>query len=433
MRGYPIWDSMLNCWIMPIVHPDFMRQGHSDYGTVILHDFARAQEIATNGLQRHAKTYLRDPLVPHAWHWAHNIPFDARIAFDIETPWKSEDESELDFDNLGETQRKIDRISFAYKAHHAMSLEWIPINMPVIRHILGLNQPKVVWNESFDVPIIRGNGVEINGPIHDGMVMWHILHPGLPKKLGFVATFLCPDQERWKHLSHVQPAFYNATDSDIEWRCVEEAERQLRAIGRWHVYQQQVMAVNVPLGYMSRMGMPIRLEARMEAAEKLDALLDSNFTAVQEAVPDDIKKLEAKKPKKLPKGAKVSEVLKIKEVKVCSKCGCWPVTKTKHTTPKKSACYGAEITKQTASVLVPAILHPFNANSPKQILEYFKAKGIQPVMKKTKDGMKATTDEKSIKILRAKHPEDQLLPLILHRRKLEKLSGTYVGRIEDVS
>jgi DNA polymerase I-like protein with 3'-5' exonuclease and polymerase domains len=264
------------------------------------------------------------------------------------------------------------------------------------------------------------------------MVMWHILHPGLPKKLGFVATFLCPDQERWKHLSGAKPAFYNATDADVEWRCVDECERQLKAAGRWHVYEQQIMAVKKPLSFMSKMGMPVDPEKRLDAAHRLEQLLDSNFTAVQQATKDSTaRKRERKKPRQVPKGGEMTTEIVLKEVWQCDTCGLYGFAKSKHT--KKVCGMGSkpEIVKVVASVDVPVLIHPFNANSPKQIVDYCREHKYDVPMKRDKDGnFKPTTDEKAIKILRAKYPDDPLFPHILHKRKLEKLAGTYIGRLE---
>ena len=53
----------------------------------------------------------------------------------------------------------------------------------------------------------------MNGPIHDGMVMWHLLNSDLRKGLGFVATFYCKGLPRWKHLAATEPAQYNAVDA----------------------------------------------------------------------------------------------------------------------------------------------------------------------------------------------------------------------------
>jgi DNA polymerase I-like protein with 3'-5' exonuclease and polymerase domains len=105
-----------------------------------------------------------------------------------------------------------------------------------------------------------------------------------------------------------------------------------------------------------------------------------------------------------------------------------PVTKTSH--PKKK-CFKnhPDLVETEMVVTVKAVLLPFNCASPKQLLEYMKHKGHKVIMKRNKP----TTDEKALKLLQGKYPEDKLYPLVLERRKLDKLAGTYVGRLEEVT
>ncbi len=438
MRGYAIWDQQRNCWIMPTVHPDFLRAGHSDYGAVLLSDVQRAlvlREMAPDSMKRYYR-YTLDPTESETWNWIKGLVNaiklfpTLKLAFDIETPWKSDDEGESDYDDLGEHQKRIDRISFAYYGGQAISFDYtLPWAKEVVDYLLGLPCEKVVWNEGFDVPILKSHGHKFNGIIHDGMIMWHVLHPGLPKKLGFAASMLLPKQERWKHLSHTNPAFYNATDSDVELQCVEEITRQLQAEGRWQTYQEQIMYVNVPLVYMGNQGMPVNPDKRMEAAGKLNVLLAENFSKVQAVTDyDALRRTKATKPKKLDEGDTRVKMLALKKVKRCENCRQWPVTKTKHT-KKQCPSHDPKIVEDVATVEVDAVRYAFNANSPKQILEYMKFRNHRPIMRGRPP--KPTTDEKAIKQLMARHPEDKLYPLILERRKQEKLAGTYVGRLDE--
>jgi hypothetical protein len=432
VRGYPIWDSMRGAWLMPTVHPDYLRQGNSNFGAVIIHDFQRA--IALRGVPYTPvhKTYSLDPSPEEALAWArvyvkvHSHRY--RLAFDIETPWKDDDEGDSDTDTDFH-KVTIDRISFAYAPNHALSIPWHADYRPVIDTLLSGSFDKVVWNRGFDVPAVRANGIKVNGIIHDGMVMWHVLQSDLPKKLGFAATFLVPSQERWKHLSQAQPAYYNAVDSDVEAQAVVECERQLRANGMWNVYLEQVMMPDVPLTYMSGEGMPVDPEKRWESAEKLDDLLAVNFEKVQEVVPHVLRKVKVSpKIRNIPEGGLAMSVVQLKKVKMCKSCNAMPVTKTSH--PKKK-CFKnhPDLVETEMVVTVKAVLLPFNCASPKQLLEYMKHKGHKVIMKRNKP----TTDEKALKLLQGKYPEDKLYPLVLERRKLDKLAGTYVGRLEEVT
>lgn len=435
MRGYPIWDQMRNCWIMPTVHPDFMREGNSEYGRVLVHDFERAIGLEGKVYKRQTyPNYTLDPDPTEAYLWGSAYRLDLqnnptiKLAFDIETPWKGVDE-EVSASDLKDEQRKITRISFCYRAGYSMSIPWKPEYFSAIQHILSTTGPKIVWNEHFDCPVIRGNQVIINGIIHDGMNLWHVLYPELRKKLSFAATFLCPEQERWKHLSHVNPALYNAIDSDVELQCVLECERRLQARGTYTVYRDQILYVNLPLTAMSKAGMPVDEDTRWDSAEKLDDLITLNFNAVQVATEGIARKKEYKKFKQLPEGAVVVKESVLKIVKVCSKCNQVYTSKTAHYKGgKKNPCYGAETLKEPRATQVDVTIMPFNPGSWQQILQYGKEKGHRKISYKGK----STTDDKALKKLCAYYPDDKLYPLILESRKLDKLAGTYIGRIEHV-
>jgi DNA polymerase I-like protein with 3'-5' exonuclease and polymerase domains len=75
-------------------------------------------------------------------------------------------------------------------------------------------------------------------------------------------------------------------------------------------------------------------------------------------------------------------------------------------------------------------LAPFKP-SRDQLIRYQGVMGrIVPMTKDKKTGkMKPTMDEKAIEQLSAKHPEDPLYPLVLLYREIDKIAGTYVGRI----
>lgn len=76
------------------------------------------------------------------------------------------------------------------------------------------------------------------------------------------------------------------------------------------------------------------------------------------------------------------------------------------------------------------VLEDFNPSSTKQVQAYLRAKGYKvPVDRKTR---KPTSGEEVILGLKAKHPEDPILPLIWEARKCQKsasyLAETYLGR-----
>lgn len=77
-----------------------------------------------------------------------------------------------------------------------------------------------------------------------------------------------------------------------------------------------------------------------------------------------------------------------------------------------------------------AILGDFNPTSPKQVLNYLRAKGYKiPKHRTTK---KETSNDEGLEVLMRQHPKDEVLPLILEARHLLKaqsyLSDNIIGR-----
>src|SRR5690606_22054324 len=93
-----------------------------------------------------------------------------RLAYDIENPWKGEDEEELAGNDQPEGAPIITRIGFAYThpsaGRQVLSVPWNGAYIPAIRMVLESEGEKVVWFAGHDNPIIHANGVEINGVIH---------------------------------------------------------------------------------------------------------------------------------------------------------------------------------------------------------------------------------------------------------------------------
>lgn len=429
-RGY-VQPGPLGTHILPTVHPSFIQRGQSKYSAPFIHDLQRAVAIAEKGLPMEVTNYLLDPLAGQAMVWARDVVQSnlRYLAFDIETPYKAEDEGEV-ADGDDPTYHIL-RIGFAVEGRRALSVPWSPEYFPVIRLLLGSRFPKVVWNGSFDVPRVKAAGFPVNGTIHDGMVAWHILHSDLPKGLGFVATFTCPDQPRWKHLNSSQPAFYNATDADVELRSMVAIEEELRRVGLWEVYERDVVQLDPILKHMEDKGMPINGEVRLDRAVRLEEKLQSVMARMEDAVPQAARKVEHvyKKAPKETSGLQSRRV--IRPVSTCSACGGISPTKPHFRVTKKkpNPCAGAKAVQKEVEVEEWYRLAPFKP-SREQLIRYQQVMGRKVPMttdKKTKK-KKPTMDEKAIKGLISLYPSDILYPSILEYRELDKLAGTYIGR-----
>lgn len=427
--------------ILPTVHPSFIQRGQSRWSAPFINDLQKAVHLARNGMPAEFTDYRLDPSPMDALTWARvylqhlSKNPETYLAFDIETPGKGEDEEDVDTDSDAPDRTwNIERIGFSYAPLSALSIPWAPEYMAAIRLVLGSAGPKVVWNAGFDVPRVRRAGVSIAGTIHDGMVAWHILHSDLPKKLGFVATFTCPWQPAWKHLSGSKPAFYNATDADVEFRSMVAIERELRGSGLWEVYQRDVLDLEPILVHMSSKGMPVDGQVREDRAVKLAEKLGQARRRLEECVPIEARRIEHvyKNTPKCVEGLLLRPATRT--VPVCPGCGLERPRKDHFKTyvKKKNPCAGKVPVETEVSVDEYYRLSEFSP-SRDQLVRYHHwfRRPLPQVWDKKANRRRVSFAEGEIKKLILRYPDDIIYPTILEYRSLDKIAGTYIGRPVD--
>ncbi len=431
--------------IIPTVSPRFILQGQAKYSSAFINDVRKATQLAATGFPVQLTEYLLDPLPEQAYAWALEyraaIAADPsiRLAYDIETPWADEDESERGEDDSW----TILRVAFSYKPFHALAVRWAPEYMAAIRLLLGSSGAKVDWNgANFDRPRIRNAGVELNGPQHDAMVAWHVLHSDLPKSLAFVATFTCPFQPEWKHLSSREPAFYNATDADVTLRSMIAIEEGLRSIPNlWEVYERDIIRLDPVLRSMEAAGMPINPATRLDRAGKLTELLAQVTAEIEALAPPQLRKYSpAAGYIKAPISTDgLVQIIVESEVKRCSHCQLVNPTKPhfkrfKKPTLKKpqNPCCEASITTATEEVTRWAMLEPWSTSS-KNLLAFqqFHGRIIPQKWDKKLGRRKPSMGREGLNQCARKYPKEPLYPLVLRQRELQKIAGTYIGYIEE--
>lgn len=440
VRGYV--NNLNGIHHIPTVGPGFIQRGNSRWSAPFIHDLQKAVKLAAFGMPPQVTDYTLDPLPYVALDWAREylraLAADPtiRLAFDIETPGKGEDEEDVDTDSDAPDRTwTIHRIGFSYKPLHALSIPWEPAYLAAIRCLCESAGDKVVWNAGFDVPRIRRTGIALNGTIHDGMVAWHILHTDLPKRLGFVATFTCPWQPAWKHLSGARPAFYNATDADVELRSMIEIEAELRKTGLWEVYEHDVLDLDPILVHMQIRGMPVDNDVRLDRAIKLADEQLKVRQDMQNAVPLEARKID-KVFVKTPKdtiGLQTRPGTRL--VPRCAICGAERPRKDhfKRFVKKFNPCADGSVHQVEQVVEEYYRLAEFTP-SRDQLMRYHAHLGRpNPMIWDKKAGKrKVSFGAREILGLTGRYPDDTLYKLILQYRKLDKLAGTYIGRVEDV-
>jgi len=420
-RGYvALWRKH---YLVPSVHPSYILRGNPNYAAVLIHDIQLAMRVAAGGYHRTTTQYrlnVESLEAARIWVDYHTKNPTTPIAFDIETSGKARDEDLLD----PKATNPITRISFATAPTYAISVKVTKRYKPLIASTLALPNPKVVWNAAFDCPRLRAAGYTINGTIYDGMVAWHVLHSDLPKSLGFAASLLLDDQPQWKHLGRENPAYYNATDSDVALRLTLRIWELLKEVGMWDLYREQIVDCEPVFQRMHTAGMPIDLTVRKAHAITLAEKLDGLYDQIQGLIPAMLKPTKRythmdQAQRRYPEGHTIQAFTHTKRCPVCGKTG---------SLNQRHPCLRTDPSLELEPVTVPSeaweVPQPF-VISWQNIQKWQDFQGHQAIKRRGK----RTTDETALRSLMLKYPEDALYPLVLDYREAQKLAGTYIGRL----
>lgn len=190
------------------------------------------------------------------------------------------------------------------------------------------------------------------------------------------------------------------------------------------IYERDVFGLNPLLDRMSQRGMPVDAATRVRVVSDVAiqrGLVLAKIRALVPAACCPTKVYKREPPAAMRASAHREGVMTT--VTSCSRCQTLRVTRTHPCVAR------AEGTIETLMVLGEqwVVPQPF-VPSPKGLLTYLQYKGYA-VPKR--DG-RPTTDEAALRRLALKHEKDELFPLILQYRELDKLLGTYLGRAQPV-
>lgn len=429
--AYPFWSDTYNAWVFNAPHPAFLVRGKTHLWPIVQFVFARAKEVADNGLVLDEPAYLLDPNPTQFDEWIkgyktsldHDI--ENPLSYDIETPYKkkSKDEEDLGKDEDDYGDHTILRISFSYWFNgetHTVSIKWSAEYMSGIELLFKLARFVLGWNsDKYDYPRVR-RYVQIDGISLDGMVAWHILNTSLPKSLGFVTPYYWLKTLPWKHLSEKEPAFYNAKDADAALRNYMGIKKHLVDNKLWHVYERHWIELSKALKYMTDTGVLRDDVMREEAETQLSALMVDIEARMESSVPVEARKVKIYKklPKKPIEG--LFETTKEFPIAYCAACGLQTPTRWK----KHAPLCGGEPTSIMESQVVWGKALEFKVS--KLGLTNYQSALKHQAIRSRKEG-KITFDADAISLLIKKHPKDLLYPAILEHRKVGKLLNTYIG------
>lgn len=433
---YPHWNEKYGVWVVAADHPSYLNRGKHNLVPVMTFAVKRAMEIAQDGLRLEHPSYLLDPEPVVFQQWVDEYrgqlekdPLETFLSYDIETPYKQGKGEDEVSDEEGDDYTIL-RCSFSYKAGDSVSVPWRAEYMPMIEELFGLEGPKIGWNSSGydDVRII--NQVPINGDRMDAMLAWHVLNTSLPKSLGFVTPFYAQSVGMWKHLSAIEPAYYNAADADMALRCWLGIRRDLKANDLWKVFDRHVTEVNRVFKYMGDVGVLRDETARNEAERVVGGLLVEREAQIQATIPLEARRIDHVY-RNIPKSTDgLLSRLGVRQVLECSGCGLLRPRKDHFKSYKKKVnpCAGLSPREVNQSITEYYRLREWKP-SKDQLLNYQKSQGHRAIWNHKEH--KITFDKNAMLKLMKSYPKDTLYPQILGYRKVEKLLGTYIGVTED--
>ncbi|MCP4900192.1 MAG: hypothetical protein GY906_24740 [bacterium] len=341
-HGYP-YEGKLNNWhstvikldenqyLIPTFHPSYLMQGNQKLFNAQCYALRLAMEVASFG-------YTPDPLDLKVDPPPDKFEADfvsklggieehsAWMAVDIET-YTSMGEAE---DDLTYALGDITRINFSVDPDVGWTVPWENRYLPLIQKCLETPHAKIFWNERYDVPILKRNGMKINGVVVDAMQGWHMLQPNLPMGLGFVAPFYCKVGP-WKHLSSTAPGRYAAIDAAATLRCAYGIGDDLANEGRWDTFHKYMTTLDRKVLHPAE---EVGLLIDRKEVEKLQEILYEQSEAAEEKIkkqiPDSALPLEGgwkRDPKDKWPGAFMRKVEET--VTCCTDCGETDVT-TRH-------------------------------------------------------------------------------------------------------
>jgi uracil-DNA glycosylase family 4 len=304
-HGYPYegklenWHSTVvklddNQFLVPTFHPSYLLQGNQKLFNAQCFALRLAMEIATFGWDPpKIETHVDPPPDIFEANFVRELEHlssdSAWIAVDIETSASLGEEEDSYFDS---GLQQITRVNFATDVHNGWTVPWENRYIDLIQMVLKAPNPKVFWNERFDVPILKRNGMEIKGVVIDAMQGWHMLQPNLPMGLGFVAPFYCKVGP-WKHLSSTAAGRYAALDAAATLQCAYGIAQDLKDESRWDTFHRYMTVLDHKVLHPAEdVGLLIDKDAVKSLQDTLDAELAEIEGRIQTQIPSDVLPLE---------------------------------------------------------------------------------------------------------------------------------------------
>jgi DNA polymerase-1 len=208
-----------------------------------------------------------------------------KFAFDIETSYKNHGEVYM----CGLSSKVGEALVVPFRGAYVDELKRI---FRDATDVVGHNAIQ------FDLPILRGHGIETTAQVWDTMLMQHLRFPDLPHDLEFVASQFC-NKPAWKHDKGVFE-LYNARDTDVTWQIFE----QLKPLVEQHNLLELYKTVQVPLARICKLMTDTGFKVDPANLIKLRADLTVKMAVEETHLPDFLRTrtVVARKRKPAPAG-----------------------------------------------------------------------------------------------------------------------------------
>ena len=224
---------------------------------IIFRDLAKFKRIVTEGVPvPPRRTLVLHPTQDDLRELLASVEDVGAVAIDIEVDRKT---------------KELQLIGFATSPRYAVVISPETLyGEELVEQILAGEQDKVFHNQPFDDNYLRYHGWEVNGKLHDTMLMHHVLCPELPRDLGFCCS-IYTDEPYFKALGkETGDEFkrYNALDVSTTFEIFEKLRTKLPMVGMQDTYEADRKMLDLA-GRMSRRGILYDVE---EAAKFKNSL-----------------------------------------------------------------------------------------------------------------------------------------------------------------
>ncbi len=423
-HGYPTWHN--GRWVVPTFHPSHLLQGaHNLLGTVLF-DLTRAKMVASGEWEPDEPELIVDPPIDWFRAWADEHIALARkdpvnapwLVIDTETVEKMTGAAE---DELKGEQTVIVRVNFSNNPDLGITVPFSGAYIPIVKELCECPGTKIIWNERYDIPLLKEAGIEVAHPVLDMMIGWHMLQSDLPKGLGYVAPFYSK-AGAWKHTSVIDPGPYAAKDGPQTLRCAFGIAKNLQQFGMWDSFYRHVYLMDTyVLRPAEEAGVPMSRDRLVTFKDKLEKEQRRLREEIQQYIPEEVRKEEVWKTERGGTAAGATAVTRREVVQVCDTCGATEVSKT-HNCRMGT---GPSLNHREADVCRWVRREPFNPGSRDQVAAYIKAKGYKIPGRQKKTATGKTSVNKKVVAALSKSTKDPAFSIVSQHSSVAKVKGNY--------